>query len=332
MMNAGQFLGALAPKDHSLATRARIDRLSAELATERHADLGTALRSDFSRVSVAAHDLRTYQARSANLSQATLWGGTLQVALDGVASDVDRVFAAIPASLTGASDPDLVGLGEIGSSAFTDIMGRLDARIGERGLFSNGLADDIPWPSGETVLADLSTAAATATNLTALTATIDDYFSPTGPYGAAIATLPAQSATFAFGDGQSAQFQISARSPEIVDVLKQVALVAVLPSATFDLDQSTREDLKGTISAGLIDGQSGLSRLQGRIGAVEARVADLSDRLDADRNRQEAALADAVAPDPFDVAIRLQAEMSRLESTYAITARRSQLRLTDFIR
>ncbi|MEM7642895.1 MAG: hypothetical protein AAF366_10240 [Pseudomonadota bacterium] len=332
MMNAGQFLGALAPKDHSLGIRARVDRLSAELATERHADLGTALRSDFSRVSVAAHDLRTYQARSANLSQAAQWGGTLQVAFDGISSDLDRLVAATPAALTGAGDPDLTGLGEIGATALTDMMGRLEARLGERGLFSNGLAEDNPWPDAKTILADLSAAAATAADLTALTAAVEDYFAPTGTYGAAVATLPGDPVNFPFGQGQSAQFPVSAGSPEIVDVLRQVALVAVLPSAGFDLDPSAREDLKTSISGGLIDGKSGLSRLQGRLGAVEARVADLAERSDADRNRQEAALADAIAPDPFDVAIRLQAEMSRLESTYAITARRSRLNLTSFIR
>ncbi|MEM8823233.1 MAG: hypothetical protein AAGF30_06450 [Pseudomonadota bacterium] len=332
MITNGQFIGALTPRDYAADTRTRIETLSRELASDRLSDLGTALRSDFSRISVAAHDLRTYQARSANLSQATAWGAGLQTALDGMAGDLRRVFDAAPLTLSEGSAPDLSALAEVGAGAFTDIVSRLDTSLGGRGLFIGGLPTPSPLPDAGTMMTDLSALAAAAPDVTALIDAVDGYFATGGPYDLAVTSLPPNPVTFPFGPDQAARFPASAAAPEIRDALRHAALAAVLPEAGFPMDATDRGVLKAQLVEGLADGLSGLARLQGRIGAIEARVASLTESADANRARQETALADAIAPDQFETATRLQAEMSRLETTYAITARRSQLRLTDYIR
>ncbi|MEM7487799.1 MAG: hypothetical protein AAF390_01610 [Pseudomonadota bacterium] len=332
MITTGYFLGALLPRDNSTETRARIDTLSQELITDRHADLGEALRSDFSQVSVAAHELRTYRAHAASLLQAETWGQGLQTALGGMQDDLQRLFEAIPASLTGTGDMDLAGIGEIGSGVLSDLLSQLDARVGGRGLFQNGHPGASPPPDAQTVMADIAALAGGATDLVGLTAAVDAYFAPGGPYGLAAATLPADPVAFPTGPAETAAFQISAASPEIVTALQKAALAAALPDAGFPMSETDREAARSSLIEGIATATSGLTGLRGRIGAVEARISDIADRLDSARARQETALGDATAPDPNETATRLQAEMSRLETTYAITARRSRLRLTDFIR
>ncbi len=71
---------------------------------------------------------------------------------------------------------------------------------------------------------------------------------------------------------------------------------------------------------------------QGRLGAVQERVERRASDLGRIRTEMEARRTDAMGADPFDTATRLQNEMTRLETIYAVTARRARLRLTDYLR
>lgn len=325
--DAGLALPFHGPKDFTRETRDRVDILSQEMASGRGSDVGRALRSDFSDLSRLSHDLQGLDAVATSLSRAETWGAGLQAALGGIGAAMDGLsdgLSAIPAS--GADGGLLPVLAE---GALRDVAALLNGMSGERALFANGAATG-PIGDVEAVLADVRALASGSADYDAYAAAVDAYFAPGGTFEATrLATGPGDPVRFPAGDGKVVAFAVDAGSEEIVQVVAQIALAAGLSDAAFPVAQGSAavSDLNGRIAAASGD----LPTLRGRVGAIEQRIETLSSNVSEDRTRTEMALADTVGIDMFEAASRLQNEMSRLESLYAITARRARLRLTDYL-
>lgn len=333
MQTNSSLLPTLAPRDFSSDTRARLDRLTEELATGRAFDTGRALQSDFSSFSRISHDLRTFQAREDALSRASIWMDVAQTSLGAIDAIGSRVGEALTSGLTADDPRSIANLGVIGDGALQDIVTSLSRTDGGRAIFGNGDASGTPPYDLDILRAETRALAQAATDVGSLLQAFDDYFASGGAVEAnALASLPADPTRFPIGGGESLSVPISAGDQAIRDAVKQAALVAALPEAGFDLTLTDRSNLALELPRRSIAASAGLALSRGQLGSVEARVSLLADRLTEERTQLEIRRSDAVATDPFDVASRLQNEMSRLEAIYAVTARRSQLRLTDYIR
>lgn len=326
-------LGFLPPRDLGAGLRDRIETLSREMSEGRKADVGTALRSDFSRVSQVARDLRMHDASSAALKSGASWGRALQSALgsmsDGLAVLGETRVTAMPDD--GAMNLPLLAVS--GEGALRDMVARLNGDQGGRALFANGDPSRASGIDADAILSDLRSIAAASTDSQHLIAAIDGYFAPGGLYETTIVgPLPSVPASHPVPGSSAAAWEVDAVSPEIRSALSTMGLTAVMPDAGFAIAGSDRSVLAAAITEGVVKGTDAMARLQGRLGVVEARIERHSASLDEARNSAESDLAAAVSADPYETATRLQDEMSRLETTYAITARRATLRLTDWLR
>ena len=114
-------------------------------------------------------------------------------------------------------------------------------------------------------------------------------------------------------------------------MVEDVRLDAVQPADFIDDPPMIRQQIAQLLSALAVTTELPRAGEQ-RLGALEERVGRIAAALVEDKLRLEGQQAQITASDPFETASRLQGEMTRLETIYAVTARRGRLRLTDFIR
>ncbi len=185
------------------------------------------------------------------------------------------------------------------------------------------------------LLSETTAIANAATDVASFLAAFDDYFAPPpggGVEANAIRAFTAVPAEFPIGGGKAVASPISVNDPEIRNSMKQVAMVAALPFVGFAMTAADIDQLAAALPARGLETATGLAVIGGRVGAIEERVEFQRASLTAERGRLEARRADFVAADPYETATRLQAEMTKLESIFAITARRARLKLTDYMR
>ncbi|UWQ19005.1 hypothetical protein [Jannaschia sp. M317] len=318
----------LGPRDRTQPTRDRIETLSQEIASGRAADTGRALSSDFSQVSRLAHGLREGRASIESLSQAQTWGAAIQASLARVADVSARQMADLPVNLANPDPAAISRLSRGGEEGVRDIVAALGHTVGGRALFANG-GTEPPITTVDDILTEVSALATAATDFDDYIQRVDAYFAPGGTFETAHLSVPATDPTrFPAGGGEVVTFEVEAGSDELVQALRSAATLSGLGGASFALTPDARLTLQERAANAAAD----LPTLQGRIGATEARVGDRLETLRAEEQQAEVDLSTAVGVDPFETVSALQNEMTRLETLYAITARRAQLRLTDYLR
>ncbi|TFL17652.1 hypothetical protein [Jannaschia formosa] len=315
------------PRDITQETRARVDILSQEVASGRSSDLGRALSSDFSELSRLTNALTVLDGTAHSLARAGTWGEGLQRALEGISGGMDLLTEGLAAGLASADSPGFAP--DVAEGSLRDMAARLNQTVSDRALFGNGSAAG-PLQDVDGLLADIRALASGAADYATYAADIDAYFAPGGAYETTRLTLGATDPVrFPAGDGRSVGFPVDATDPVLVQAVAQVALVAGLSDAAFTLTPASAatQDMQSRLASARGD----LPGLHGRVGAVEQRVGDLISATDDRRARTEMDLGEMIGIDGFEAASALQNEFARLESLYAITARRARLRLTDYL-
>jgi flagellar hook-associated protein 3 FlgL len=324
--DAGLATPFLGPRDVTRGTRDRIEALSQEVSTGRSSDVGRAVRGDFSEVSRHAADLHRRDAIAIGLKRAQSWSGAAQSALGGIASVLDALSEAIPLGL----DISQGFASEQGAAAARDVARLLNSAEGGRFLFAGGRTEP-PLPDVDAVLADVSALAALSTDYGDYTARIEAYFAPGGGLETnRLADTAPDLVRFSLAGGDTVDVMVSARTRELIGALEQAALVAGLSDLSFEIDDASPE--AGDLRARIEGARRAMPALRGTLGAVEARIETRAEENDAARDAAEMALADRIGIDPFEAAAGLRNEMARLETLYAVTARRAALRLTDWLR
>lgn len=309
--------------------------LTAELSSGRKSDIGRAVSSDFSRLSQIAHHLRTHDARSAALSGGAVWLEVAQTSLTQAQAAGDALAAIIPAALTAPDAESIRNLSQAGRGAVVDIGRALNVDHAGRPVFANGDPGAGRPLDIEVLLAETSALAAGAADLSALLQAFDDYFAPP-PVGGIDANAIRAHATapvsIPLGSGAALDVPVSLAERGIRDSLKQAALVAALDKTGFALAEADRMRLTIELPTRTAVAADGLTAVRSRLGALEERVARTASQLGEERTRIEGRQAETIATDPYETASRLQGEMTRLETIFAVTARRARLRLTDYLR
>ncbi len=319
--------------DHSADTRTRLDQLTKELSSGRRFDTGRALRSDFSEFSQISHTLRSFDSRKATLAEGSTLLSVTQYSLASMAASSAAMRDAVGPSLSSSNSGAVESLAHIGTGTLNDIVDTLNKTHGGRAIFGRGDSSGMPIVDKAVLIGDISIIAASSTDTSSFLAGLDAYFAAGGAFETSVlAPLPLEPLKVPIGNGRTLDIPVSAADLPFRDVLKNAAIVSSLDSVGFAISASDRQFFVTELAKRNAVSEGGSIEIRGRIGSVEARVTALADALNDERVHLEARRTELVGADPFDVANRVQNEMSRLETIYAITARRSQLRLTDYLR
>ncbi|WP_299814081.1 flagellin [uncultured Jannaschia sp.] len=332
-MTNNSLLPLLTGRDHSGASRSRIETMTQEMGTGRVADVGQALSSDFSALSQISHALRTTDARAASLGNAAIWLDVMQGSMDRIEQAGTAIRDKLVAALTPTGYLSVDNLSVVAQGAMNDIVSALGRTHDGRGIFTNGDPGGRAPVDVDVLRAETQALAAGATDIASLMTAFDDYFAQGGAFETnALRAFPADPMQFPIGEGKSIGIPVSAGDESVREALKEAALVAALPDLGFPVGGMELAELTTILPARAAAASTKLATSRAVIGTVEERVDHIRKDLDQERTKLETRRSDTISADPYDTATRLQNEMTRLETLYAITARKSRLRLTDYLR
>ncbi len=311
--------------------RGQVNRASQEVASGKHADIGQAVRGDFSPLLAIDASLTRLSAFKATATDAAFQTAAQQSAIRGLS----QLASGISTQLMGARD--VATAAQVNTLA-ADARGRLGSAVGllntqasGRAVFSGQATDTVPLGTGEDMLTALQTAAAGATTAAQVAAAVTTWFADPLGYGTFYQGNTALTAA-PIAPGEEADLSTTAMDPAIRDTLAGLAMAALLDRGVLASDPQERARLAATAGLDLTRSADARITLSARIGTVEAQIEAARTRNSAEETSLGILRSDIGSVDPYEAATRLETIRAQLESLYLVTARVSRLSLTEYIR
>jgi len=311
-----------------------IQRRSTELSTGITADISAALRGDFRAIAAIESGLSLAKTDRLAIAEAQSYASAAQVALDVVQNRADasaRVLLQVPDVPT---QPTLDRAAREIRQAFEAVVGALNEKTADRAIFAGDMTDGTALAAVDTMLADLELAIVGQTTAAGVAAAVDAWFDTPGigfdvlGYTGSDVSL----APFRLGSGETTSFQAKASDPEFREMMKGLAMGALLTSPSFVSSISEKVELSRTAAERVLTAQGWITDVQATIGAGEAAAATAQSRTANEATALQLARVDLIGADPFEAATKLENAQVQLETLFALTARVSRLSLVDFLR
>ena len=315
--------------------QARLSTLSKELTTGKKADVAGAVSGDFKVLAGLDHRLGILEGYKTAASEAGFFAENLQNILGTVASiAADTGPALLGAGTTGGIQSVTITTGDA-RQKFDSVVSALNAQVADRFLLSGAATDRAPISGPTDILDALTMATAGQITASGIIATVEAWFdAPPGGGGFADAIYggAGQPGIFATGPNDEVTLDVTALDPAIIETLKGLALASMVSDGALAGDDTGRAFLTRTAGATLQAAGSDLALLRGRVGSVEARIAESATRNAAEATALTIARAQIVEADPYRTATALESTQTQIETLYSITARLSRLTLADYLR
>jgi len=315
------------------AIKSRMQTLTQEMSTGRHADLMAHMQGDANRLAGLDREISRIDGFAAAASDLTRLLGQQQIHLTAVNDlrvDLAQRFLTVS---NGSTENNIAESGQAARAGFTSVVAHMNATIGDRSLFAGTANDGPALAAAEDMLTDIVTAIGGATTAGAIGAAIDTWFDAPGGgfdtigYIGDTGALPTRQIT----EGAVVEVEGRADNSAIRDVLKSLAKAAVVDVIGAGLPNDTRSTLIRDAGVNLNGNSADLVNLSARIGGVEARVQDVSAMHASKRTAFSIARNDLTQIDPFETALNLQDVQTQLEIQFSMTARLSGLSLANYI-
>jgi len=312
--------------------KSELNRLSQELATGRRADIADAVGGDFAPITSIELTLQRNRAFDTTSKEVAGFAAVMQHAYQTISTfGSDSASNLLNASQ--AAQPGMIGTAAADTAArLQPVLAALNAEFGGRSVFAGEAVSGPAVSDAETFMADLTAATAGATDVASLMTAVDAWFGPGGGFETVVylgSTTPIDPVDI--GQDVSADLGQTAFDSELRNTLKGVALAGLVAEGALAGDTAGRIELVRRAGEILIEGETGLTALQARLGTVE----ELIEEADAARAAETTALsmtrAGLLEIDPYETASRLTAAQAQLETLYAMTARMQSLSLVNYL-
>lgn len=308
-------------------------RLTEEMASGRAADTTEHLGGRFSHLSQIEHDMSLSAGYKTVAEEARVATMTMQHALNRVNERTTELVSTAALASTAGTSINLDLLGAEARGDLDTIVSALNTNVAGRYLFGGVAVSDTSLASADTLMAGLLTAVGGAVTATDVMAAADTFFdAPGGDFETSIylgATVDL--APFQLGAGESVNLGLRADDAALRDVLKHVALTALIDNGSLSLGPSGRDTLLGFVIDGLLTAQDKVTSVRADLGFAEDRIARAATRIETERGSYEMARNTLLSVDLYDTATELEAAQVQLETLYTITARTSRLSLVNFL-
>jgi flagellar hook-associated protein 3 FlgL len=311
--------------------RAQVQRAAQEVATGRHADIGQALRGDFSPLLAVDASLARLAAFKSTAADAAFQVAAQQASIQGLSQLASGISSALMGARDVATPAQIDTLAADARGRLASAVGLLNAQASGRAVFSGQATGTLPLGPVEDLLAELETVAVGATTAGQVAAAVTTWFANPLGFGAFYQGGPALTPVPVAPD-ETAEVSTTAMDPAIRDTLSGLAMAALLDRDVLAGDPGERARLAATAGQHLMRGEDARITLQARIGAVEAQIESARTRNGAEETALGILRSETGSVDPYEAATRLETIRTQLESLYLVTARVSRLSLTEYLR
>ncbi|MFT3690566.1 flagellin [Paenirhodobacter sp.] len=185
------------------------------------------------------------------------------------------------------------------------------------------------------ILSELSAVVSGKTTAEDIVSAVDVWFSAGKGSGGFLDTAYSGSIEHLSGlivsDDEQVTLPATAADDALRNTLKGFAITALIARDLVPTDPALRQSLVKTAGTQLLASDDDLSHLRASVGVTEAKI---SNAQTANKNEETAlglARAELVNVDEYETATALKAVESQMKTLYTLTARLSDLSLTDYI-
>ena len=330
VVSVGDLAQSFLLRNRSAALKQELQTLTAEVITGLAADQARHLSGDFVPMAALEASLAQLAAYKSTNAEMSLFATAMQSAIGSIDASASDLGQSMLAASHSTSPTRIDATGFDAQQRFEQAVSTLNTRFGDRSLFA-GMATNGPALSGaETILAALDAEIAGALTAAAMVTAISDWFESPSGFGAAYLGAGAL-APLPVAPGESAQIDVTAMDPALVQTLKGLAFGAMLNRGALAGDQAGRSQLARAAAESLISTQTDRALLAARLGTTEAQIGAADVRNQAEATSLGLARLDLLSLDPFETASKLEERQSQLELLYAITSRMSRLSLVNYL-
>ena len=313
--------------------RASLTQLTTELTTGLKEDVGNHVRGDYGPLAGIEYSLQKIDGFASGRTGLELQVTGLQSSLGVMQSLVGEMGTKLLSATNLEQSSNMLATGAEASAAITQLTSYLNTQVAGEFLFSGVASEQKPLMNGEDILDQVRGIATASTD-------VSDFLSQVGTWfdsaGGGFDTLAYSGSSNARSDIPISEYQVvdlpvKADDEGFRTALKSLAVTAIVSEGSIP---GTDEEKRSTIEAAaqsLLSSEQSLIGMQREIGETESLIERAGVAANAERAMMETARLDIIAADPYDTASALEAVQFQIESLYILTARTSQLRLSDYL-
>lgn len=325
-------------RTHNTQIKQTLNQLSSEMATGVKSDIGKAVQGNFTTLSALEASRARLSSYKLAADQSEVFVSSAQSALENIQNQVSEIGKSL---ISAASSPAAAS-GEVALSAatdaFTSVLSALNTRTNGRYVFAGEDSQTKPFASSDEILTALTAAIGGATAPDQIITAIDAWFDAPNVAGetdefASLAyngsSTPA--AGIRISDTDTLSFPVTGDDAAIRNTLKGFALAALVSTDAIVADSDLRNSIMQSAGLYLTAADTGLATLRGKVGLVEEKISDAQTAQTAEISSIDLAKTKLIEADSYETATALEAVETQLETLYTLTARLSQLSLTNYL-
>lgn len=330
MISLGDMAQTLMLRRQNAALKSEMQAASNELTTGKVADVGQALRGDFSPLAAIDASLARLGGYRAATTEAGLMAAAMQTALGNIAGLATGLASGLLTASAATQPAQVDAAGADARQRLAAALSALNTTFADRALFAGTQTDRAPLPDADTLLTAVETATTGAVSGADVEAAVTAWFADPAGFAAIYQGGPARAA-LPIAAGETAQIDTTATDPGLRSTLAGLVMGALLDRGALAGQPVARADLARRAGSGLIEAASARTMVAARLGSIEASIDTAATRNSAEASALELARQGLVQADPYQAAARLAATETQIQSLYSITARLSRLSLVGYI-
>lgn len=314
--------------------KSTLARLTNELTTGERQDVSSHVRGEFGPLAGLERSLRRLDGFSLGRANLDLRVSGVQTSL-GAMQNAISTFGTDLVSATSLEQPDVLDAKlASASSRLNQVASYLNTQVSGEFLFAGVATGEQPLLSGEDILDHVRSIASSASDATDFITQVDAWFSDSGggfetlAYGGDDTALSG----IAISENQEIGFPIKADDETFRSILRNLAVAVTISEGALAITDAEKKDVVAKAGQDLIASEQSLIAMQRDTGVTESLLAEAEIAEGVERGVLESARSKIISADPYETASALEAVQFQIETLYVLTARTSQLRLTDYLR
>lgn len=332
MVSFGDLAQSFLLKTQTSRLKTEMGRVTQELSSGRLRDVAKALSGDLGRLAAISRSQDLALGYLTAAQEAGFRADALQTVVSGIAASA-KTFG--PDLLAGSQNGNAVQLelfAAQGAEHFRAAISALNTNLAGHSLFSGDATATIALAPADGILNSLRAEVTGAATPQEAMARISGWFDDPSGF-AATAYLGGPPITDqAISPDDRVWLGVTANDAALRKSLMGFAATALIHDPALPFEPASMQGFARLAGEQIMTGNDALIALGAKLGTSAARIDTALARNSAEKLTLEMATAGLVQSDPYTLATELEAVQTNLETVYAVTARLSRLRLTDFIR
>lgn len=309
-------------------------RLTNELTTGDRQNLSNHVRGDFAPLAGLERSLSRLDGFALARSDLQLRVSGVQTSLAAM-QDAISIFGTDLTTAASLEQPDVLDAKLAGASGrLGQVVSYLNTHVSGQYLFSGVATGQAPLPDANAIMTHILGIASAATDVAEFTTQVTAWFQDSGGGFDTLAYSGSAQAQSGIAISESHRIDLTLKADDTAfrTILQDLAVATAISEGAISLTAAEKRSALSQAGQGLITSEQALIAMQRDTGVSESLLTEAEVAGRVEQGILETALSKITSADPYETASALEAVQFQIETLYVLTARTSQLRLSDYLR